>query len=165
MIITKARIENFKSIESLEIPLDKVGNSYTKIFVGINESGKSNILEALSYFNVPTQSVSYDYYCNQKLVNGKSCSISFFLEYENEEDILKQHLLSRIRTKCSFYFTISNIRKYVFLLSNSTQFSYSYIYDVKLDGQKLYMLKVKSEKRLVLKNGMLIILKSIFQRL
>lgn len=145
MIITKARIENFKSIESLEIPLDKVGDSYTKIFVGINESGKSNILEALSYFNVPTQSVSYDYYCNQKLVNGKSCSISFFLEYENEEDILKQHLLSRIRTKCSFDFTISNIRKYVFLLSNSTQFSYSYIYDVKLDGQKLYMLSLHND--------------------
>lgn len=145
MIITKVVIDNFKSIDRLEIPFDKVGDSYTKIFVGINESGKSNILEALSYFNVPTQSVSYDYYCNQKLVNGKSCSISFFLEYENEEDILKQHLLSRIRTKCSFDFTISNIRKYVFLLSNSTQFSYSYIYDVKLDGQKLYMLSLHND--------------------
>ena len=50
MKITKVRIENFKSIESIEIPFDKNGNSFTKIFVGVNESGKSNILEALSYF-------------------------------------------------------------------------------------------------------------------
>ena len=50
MIIKKVKIENFKSIREIEIPFDKVGNSYTKIFVGINESGKSNILEALSFF-------------------------------------------------------------------------------------------------------------------
>ena len=37
MKITNVRIENFKSIKKMEIPFDKVGNSYTKIFVGVNE--------------------------------------------------------------------------------------------------------------------------------
>ena len=66
MIIKKARIENFKSINKIEIPFEKVGNSYTKIFVGINESGKSNILEALSFFEVPEEDVLFDHFCNQK---------------------------------------------------------------------------------------------------
>lgn len=67
MIIKKAIINNFKSIEHIELDFDKIGNSYTKIFVGINESGKSNILEALSYFKVPKVNVSFDSFCNQKL--------------------------------------------------------------------------------------------------
>ena len=50
MIIKKVVIDNFKSIDHIELDFDKVGNSYTKIFVGLNESGKSNILEALSFF-------------------------------------------------------------------------------------------------------------------
>ena len=77
MRITKAKIENFKSIESIEIPFDKNGNSYTKIFVGINESGKSNILEALSFFEVPEDDVSFDHFCNQKLEDSKVCKITF----------------------------------------------------------------------------------------
>ena len=60
MIIKKAIINNFKSIEHIELDFDKISNSYTKIFVGINESGKSNILEALSYFKVPKVNVSFD---------------------------------------------------------------------------------------------------------
>ena len=85
MIITKAIIENFKSIDILEIPFDKIGDSYTKIFVGVNESGKSNILEALSFFDSSRQNVSYDQYCNQKLDDGKDCILRFYLDFEKGE--------------------------------------------------------------------------------
>ena len=85
MIISKVKIENFKSIESIEIPFDKNGNSYTKIFVGINESGKSTILEALSYFEVPLKEVSFDHFCNQKLEDSKKCKITFSLILEDPE--------------------------------------------------------------------------------
>ena len=85
MIITKAKITNFKSIEDIEISFDKIGDSYTKIFVGINESGKSNILEALSYFEPPKQNVTYDHYCNQKLEDGKDCDLQFYMEFDKDE--------------------------------------------------------------------------------
>ena len=53
MEITKIEIENFKSIKKIEFDLKKYGSSYTTMLVGINESGKSNILEAMSYLNTP----------------------------------------------------------------------------------------------------------------
>lgn len=82
MEIEKVIIDNFKSIDHIELDFDKVGDSYTKIFVGINESGKSNILEALSYFKVPDKRVSYDSFCNQKKENGEDCKIRFWLKPE-----------------------------------------------------------------------------------
>lgn len=66
MIIKKVNINNFKSIDNLDIDFDSVGNSYTKIFVGHNESGKSNILEALSLLCPPLSKVDFSDYCNQK---------------------------------------------------------------------------------------------------
>ncbi|PIQ80087.1 MAG: hypothetical protein COV79_02340, partial [Parcubacteria group bacterium CG11_big_fil_rev_8_21_14_0_20_41_14] len=44
MEITKIKIENFKSIKEIEFDLKKYGNSHTTMLVGINESGKSNVL-------------------------------------------------------------------------------------------------------------------------
>ena len=75
MIINKVVIENFKSIDNIELDFDSVNKSYTKVFVGINESGKSNILEALSFLDVPERTVSYDQYCNQKNENNDDCNI------------------------------------------------------------------------------------------
>ena len=140
MIITSVKIENFKSIDKIEIPFDKVGDSYTKIFVGINESGKSNILEALSFFDAPKQNVAYDQYCNQKLEDGKDCELRFYMKFEqDEEDAFKQLLLSKVITTVDFKFDITNIYKYEYLRPNNTQFTVLYVYGVKLYNQNLYV--------------------------
>lgn len=136
MIIKKVVIDNFKSIDRLEIPFDKVGDSYTKIFVGINESGKSNILEALSYFDVPKEQVSYDHFCNQKLEEGKECNIYFYLGLEdNEINDLNTYLKSFITTECDVNFVLKNIRKDVYILNNSTHFSKIYFYTVEFNNE------------------------------
>ena len=135
MIIKKVVIDNFKSIDKLEIPFDKVGDSYTKIFVGINESGKSNILEALSCFNTPQNKVSYDHYCNQKLDYDKGCNVYFYLGYEdNDEESLNNYIKEFITTECAINFKIKNIRKNVYLTSGSTQFNSIYFYTVEING-------------------------------
>jgi predicted ATP-dependent endonuclease of OLD family len=63
MDIKKIVIENFKSIEKIEIPLLSYGlgqnSSKSAFFVGINESGKTNILEAINIIN--TGFDSYDF--------------------------------------------------------------------------------------------------------
>ena len=140
MKINKVKIDNFKSIEKLEIPFDKVGDSYTKIFVGINESGKSNILEALSYFDASDDSVEYDHFCNQKIEDGKDCEILFSLSLDDEEEKMLYEVVNDT-IDYSYYvkFAISNIRKKVFLSKKSSEFECYYDYDVKLSDNGLYI--------------------------
>ena len=51
MKVTKIRIENFKSIkDEITLEVKKIADKDCLILLGINESGKSNILEAISLF-------------------------------------------------------------------------------------------------------------------
>ena len=43
-------LKNYKSIEELEIEIKEIDGSFTYALLGINESGKSSILKAISYF-------------------------------------------------------------------------------------------------------------------
>jgi predicted ATP-dependent endonuclease of OLD family len=141
MIITSVKIENFKSIDKIEIPFDKVGDSYTKIFVGINESGKSNILEALSFFDTPKQNVSYDQYCNQKLEDGKNCNLKFYMEFEEgEREALVKTIKSIVKTELDLKIEIQpKLYKVLYLSSSGTQFHSYYVYDFKLQNQNLFI--------------------------
>lgn len=142
MIIKKAIINNFKSIEHIELDFDKVGNSYTKIFVGINESGKSNILEALSYFKVPKTNVSFDSFCNQKLEDSEKCEISFYLELEDNDCSING--ITDLNNKPQIIkFRINNIIKRVFLQKKKNIFEFSYEYDVELLDDNIYIRKEK----------------------
>lgn len=144
MIIKKVKIENFKSIKEIEIPFDKVGNSYTKIFVGINESGKSNILEALSFFDAPEAPVSFDDYCNRKMEDSKCCDIYFSLGFEEgESDALQETINKCVSAECNIEFSISNIIKNIYLSKVSSRFEFVYNYDILLNCSDLY---IKSSK-------------------
>ena len=55
IIITKVRIENFRSIASLDLSL-----SMTNVLIGANNSGKSNFLKALNIALGQMKSVSSD---------------------------------------------------------------------------------------------------------
>lgn len=140
MYISKVKIKNFKSIKEIEIPFDKVGDSYTKIFVGINESGKSNILEALSYFDVPQEEVDFDHFCNQKMTDEEFCDIYFILEYEDgEAENIQKAIREAINTDIDIKIDIYNMDKNVYLEKDTSSFKYIYNYDVNLYEQNLYI--------------------------
>lgn len=67
MKIKNILIQNFKSIKELNISLQEYGNgaqkSKTTFLVGINESGKSAILEAISLISYGLNDIDYDNYC------------------------------------------------------------------------------------------------------
>lgn len=138
MKIKKAIIDNFKSIDHIELDFDKVGDSYTKIFVGINESGKSNILEALSYFKVPDNNVSFDSYCNQKIEDRDMCSILFELEFDPNTPFVIDEKKSKVQ---GINISLSNITKKVYLPKDASKFAYSYNFDIELLDANLFIKK------------------------
>ncbi len=58
MKFTYFKFENFKGIESQRLDLSK--NSESKVFtlVGLNESGKTTVLEAINYFAYKPESLN-----------------------------------------------------------------------------------------------------------
>ena len=142
MKIKKVVIDNFKSIDHIELDFDKVGDSFTKIFVGINESGKSNILEALSYFKAPEEKVSFDNYCNQKFDKKKCCEMSFYLEMD-DNNLEINNLLDEKGKACKVGFIVSDLIKKVTLLKDRDKFEWKYEYRVSLKEKDVY---IRSEK-------------------
>ena len=140
MIIKKVIIDNFKSIDHIELDFDKVGNSYTKIFVGLNESGKSNILEALSFFEDTERSAPFDQYCNQKFEDDREeCVLEFHLLLEESEDFNK-YVHQYIEVVDDFCVSLSNVVKRVTVSKTGLE-SY-YEYDIVLPQKKYYVAKL-----------------------
>ena len=81
MKLTKIIIKNFKSIRYLELDVKKYGKSYTAMLLWLNESGKSNILEAISCFNIPEKEFNYEEYHNQKDENRNCVDLYYHLEF------------------------------------------------------------------------------------
>ena len=78
MRLKKVEIHGFRSIEKMDIPFD--GNGH-KILVGKNESGKSNILNAL---NLLSGNIAFDQKDEKELYGG-TVFVRFHFELENGE--------------------------------------------------------------------------------
>jgi len=84
MKITRITIENFRSIkESVCFEIQKIGLKDCYILLGINETGKSNILYAISLLNEKSD-VNYGIDCNKEAEEeGEDILITYDLEVEN----------------------------------------------------------------------------------
>lgn len=85
------RIVNFKSITDLTIPFNSygknTGKSNTTILVGLNESGKSAILEAMSLANTGLNNIDYANYCyNDAQENDSYIDIFYNFEIVNQNE-------------------------------------------------------------------------------
>ncbi|WP_035669950.1 hypothetical protein [Flavobacterium sp. 83] len=83
------KIENYKSIQSLEFSVVEINKSYTYSLLGINESGKSSFLKAISLIENYEDLVYPNDYFNE----SESIVINFhYLLGENESIALFKHL-------------------------------------------------------------------------
>ena len=71
MKLTKIEINNYRSIESLVIEVKPVDESYTYTLLGINESGKSSILKAISLFDDDKIDYPLDFFNTKEKVTIK----------------------------------------------------------------------------------------------
>lgn len=135
MILKKIKIENFKSIEKIEFDINTVDDSKTTMLLGINEVGKSNVLKAMSYLNVPTEDFNYNLTHNQKNDEAKYVDIFFHFELLNWEKIKKEIIDYFIDkgTKVDsniFTFELNNFKKNVYLHKDEKLWEYTYFYDL-----------------------------------
>lgn len=133
MLIEKITIQNFKSIDKIDLDIKKIGNSFTRMLVGINESGKSNILEAISFFTTHEKEFDYNEISNQKNENTKSVNLFFDLIFENTNIYLKE-----FRDKTQLYkidFKIKKVIKQVYLNKNEKKFQHKYEYDISINSK------------------------------
>ncbi len=138
MKITKIIIENFKSIQHIEFDVKKYGNSYTTMFLGINESGKSNILQAMSFFNVPNEEFDYNDMHNQKDEQKKPIDLWFYLSFEQVEtysSLIKKEILN----DKIFNFKINSIVKHVYLQEGANHFEVEYTFNIEEITENIFI--------------------------
>ena len=93
MILKEIQISNFRSIENVIIKIEPVNGSNTFTLIGINESGKSSILKAISLFEGGSIAYPSDY--NNV---SKSVQISFIYTVTNTDlDELEKELMSKYK--------------------------------------------------------------------
>ncbi|MCP4764416.1 MAG: AAA family ATPase [archaeon] len=137
MKITKIKIQNFKSILEMEFEIEKIGGSYTSIFVGINESGKSNILQAFSFLQTPEGAFDFLNLCNQKDEDAEFVDLFYYLEFEDPKHYISE-INKEIEYEYEFDFKIENITKNVFLEKGCNKFEYNFQYEVALPKERLF---------------------------
>jgi len=142
MEITKIKIENFKSIKEIEFDLKKYGNSHTTMLVGINESGKSNVLEAMSYLDTPEEEFDYNVIHNQKDEDNNPVDFWFSLAFEQKETCANE-LRKEVENGELLDFEISNIVKNVFLQDGDTSFSEDFSFEIKKLSKGLFIKKTQ----------------------
>lgn len=89
--LTEIRVENFLSIrDEVDIPVQKYGNSYTTIFVGKNDSGKTNLLKALAFLSEEDKPIKYTNICHRDYKNEDNKYIDIYYEFKviNNKEIL-----------------------------------------------------------------------------
>lgn len=150
MKITKIKIENYKSIELLEFDVKKYGSSYTTMLLGVNESGKSNVLDAMSFLDTPED--DFDYYSlhNQKDEENDPIDLWYYLEFENGDAWLNNFKLN-IEGKDLLYFELSNIVKNVYLEQDEKTFTESYSFKINKLTPGLFV--SKTQKTVTNKDG------------
>ncbi|AFV22844.1 hypothetical protein Mpsy_0635 [Methanolobus psychrophilus R15] len=124
MLLKKVTIDNFRSIEYLEIDILEIAGCKLHTFFGINESGKSNILKAISLLN-PQATIQYESDCNKSAIKqGKPIEIRFIFEVTKEDDFPKIINSMDNQFKIADTFEPLKIEKTIFYKENSTREEY-----------------------------------------
>lgn len=114
MKLKSIEIHNFRSLRTLKINIEEIKKSFTYCLLGINESGKSNILKAIDFYDSQTINFPNDFYDNSKPV-----SVEFFYELDDEtlkivlkeinekypipDDVLKKIKINTVKIKRESY--------------------------------------------------------------
>lgn len=123
LALDKIRIINYKSVNDVTLNINKIDNSYTTIFVGKNETGKSNLLDAIAYISTPEKEFNYENLKNAQ--NEDSNYVDFYFTYTFSDDKdWKTILENKIKAPAEFIneINITGYNKNIYLAKDSTIF-------------------------------------------
>ena len=113
MKLEKIKIENYKSIDNLEFEISEVNNSYTYSLLGINESGKSSFLKAISLIDNDDINYPQDFFSDSKpvkitllysLTDGNLTELKKELttKYKFSKELLDKTIINSIQISIEF---------------------------------------------------------------
>lgn len=89
MKLTKIKIENYRCIKSLEFDFEKINGKNCHMLIGVNETGKSNILKAMQFLEKNLQ-INYQHDCNrQSMQTAESIKVTYIFEDINNNQIIE----------------------------------------------------------------------------
>jgi predicted ATP-dependent endonuclease of OLD family len=148
MKLTEIKIRGYKSIDELDFPIKKYGDSYTTILLGKNESGKSNVLDAMA---TPKQQEAKEKVDFIKIKNQQKEPkyVSAFFCFDLDEDdgyreavaksiTIPEDLLASLK--------INSVQKEIYLASGSEVYGVDLLYGYDKIGVKRFsFIKTKVE--------------------
>ncbi|MEV9594032.1 AAA family ATPase [Aliarcobacter butzleri] len=151
MLLTKILIQNFKSIKEIDFEIKKYGDSYTNFLLGLNEVGKSNILQAMSFFNTPKEKIDFTSLHNQKIEDQLSIELHFHLEFLNQQIYLDE-MKKAFKNGNLLDFSLTNIYKRVFLAKSKNNFEGWYYWNANFKKQTYVKINHVKEVELAREN-------------
>lgn len=147
MKLEKIKIENFKSIDNLEFEIHEVSKSYTYALLGINESGKSSFLKAISLIDNNDINYPQDYFCDSEPVK---ITLQYTLDaytltelkktlsnkYKFSKDLLERTIINAIHICVSFQPTTSKEKTVEEIISFGSQIFSDYTLKDRLPAKK-----------------------------
>lgn len=137
MRIKSIEINNYRSIQHLIIPFDcygeKPNDSNTVFLVGINESGKSAILEAINLIQIGAEDVEYEKDCFLE-AQEKNGSVEIFADMEIKDiEYWRRQISEKLGLEKEFtkLLNIKNLRKYISL--DNEFYDSGYDLDIEVD--------------------------------
>ena len=121
MKYVKFEVGNFKGIEDLELDLDRHPNSKIFTLVGLNESGKTTVLEAINFFKNPA-----DHKDNYKFIpkskksnfNGEISVLATVKLAEEEVQKIKEHARTELNFEIDTLPTKIKISRIIYFASS-----------------------------------------------
>lgn len=148
MKLKKVTIKNFKSIkDEVSFEIKQIASKNCFILLGINESGKSNILKAVSLLN-SEQKIDYNVDCNSEAEEqNEKILITYELQIDNFNFYKKQFIEKGLSENLVNIIEITKIERKISIDSknNRTDFFHIWIKDVKKEFEK-YILNEENNK-------------------
>lgn len=128
MNITSVQIKNYCSIKDTEINLTSINGKKSSILIGLNESGKSNILKAINLLD-KNQTIDYPIDGNKELKkDGKPIVITYTFEVENSRLFKDQLRKDKFDKDIIDNLNIYQIIRFVRFYKNSTRKDSCHVY-------------------------------------
>ena len=130
MRLDKIKISGYKSVEDVELPIKKYGDcgSYTTIFLGKNETGKSNTLDAIAIPVAMNLGLNTDFLSTRTAqTESERISISYIYDIEDSDEnlIIKCTIGdSEIPKEIIDNLQINSLTKIVYLKKGDSHFAY-----------------------------------------